>query len=585
MRRSLVCLFVSIMLSFPSIAFSANYYLSPTGSDGSTGTSPTQAWGTLQYAGTRVEAGDTLFIMGGTYTNAQYLHDETGRLRGAAGNPIVFKAYGDSRAIFTSTGPNPLGRWYRSYFMFYNGNSDYIVIDGYGYLPPHAALSIKFEGHEDTQSLVWFDGSATDYCEHITVRGVEIDGSQTSAFSGGSDDVEIGLVFAYCRMSEARDNYIHHIHHPTGEIPPGDGTEHVQGAGHGIYLMSSELLLIQNNRISRCNHGAMEVEITRPDGHASRYNRIIGNVIEQYYGGGIYLPINAHHNLIEGNVIAHCGETTSFGKPAIQLSGSNNTIRKNVIHNPMNQPIRLEAQRVIGFVYIADDNLVYNNTIFGCRYSLGIAVNNTSDPSCSVENNMFFNNIFYGSTGEVEDSGGREAEVTVDLYQSNELHNWCDPNASGCLPDGTHWGGNLFLNNCIRRNDLGESYPQLVLWARDATYGGGWTQWSLSLVQGSDPVAWMGNIGSNPLIMSEDPDSYGIDNGWWYLRETSPCIDAGIVVSDANGATVQTMYPGYGWGTLPYSGAAPDMGAYEFGGENPMPLSGPNINILPSPER
>ena len=69
--------------------------------------------------------------------------------------------------------------------------------------------------------------------------------------------------------------------------------------------------------------------------------------------------------------------------------------------------------------------------------------------------------------------------------------------------------------------------------------------------------------------------------------DTEPTkIDFGsIQVSDANGATVQGLYPGYGWGTLPYSGTAPDMGAYEFGGENPAPLSGPNINILPSPER
>ncbi len=585
MRRFYLCILISVVLSVSGSAFGANYYLSPTGSDGSSGTAPTQAWGTLQHAGTQLSAGDTLFIMGGTYTNAQYLHDEVGNLSGTEGNPLVFKAYGDSRAIFTSTGPNALGRWYRSYFMFTNGNSDHIVIDGFGFLPPHSALMIEFEGHEETQSLVWFSGNATNYCENIVVRGVEIDGSQTSSFSGGGDDVEIGLVFGYCRRGEAQDNYIHHIHHPTGELPPGDGTEHVQGAGHGIYLLSSELLLIQNNRVSRCNHGAMEIEIMRPSGHASRYNRIIGNVIEQYYGGGIYLPINAHHNLVEGNVIAHCGETTTFGKPAIQLSGSNNTVRKNVIYNPINQPIRLEAQTVIGFDYIADDNLVYNNTVFGCRYSLGIAVSNAGDPNCSVENNGFFNNIFYGSTGVAEDSGGREVEVTVDLYQANAPHNWCDPDVNACLPDGTHWGGNQFHNNCIMRNELGEAYPRLIIWARDADYGGGWTEWSLSSAQGNDPYAWTGNISVNPLIVNEDPDSYGIEGGWWYLREGSPCIDAGVLVDDVIGTEVQTLYPGYGWGNLGYSGTAPDIGAFEFGGENNVPLSGPHINVSPSTGR
>jgi hypothetical protein len=583
LRSILLYLSMGAVLLAPLTAADAtNYYLAPGGSDGNSGTSTAQPWGTLQSAGTRISAGDTLFIMGGTYSNAQYLQDEGGRLRGTASAPIVFKAYGDSPAVFVSTGPNPLGRWYRDYFMFTSGSSDYIVIDGFGSLPPYSPLYLRFEGHEETHNLIRFSGSSSNYCEHITVRGVEIDGGHTSAFAGtGADDVAVGLVVEYCRMSEFTDNYIHHIHHPTGPIAPGDGTERVQGSGHGIYVYSAELCLIQGNRIERCNHGAMEIEIQRPSGHPARYMRIIGNVIEQHYGGGIYMPFNAHHNLVENNIITHCGETTDFGKPGIQLSGSENTVRGNVIYNPMNQPLRLEAQTAIGFNYITDNNLIYNNTFFGSRYNLGILVKNISDPNCSAEGNLFANNILYRSTGQVEDSGGREAEMTIDLYGANDQHNWCDPNANGCLPNGTHWGGNAFLNNLIRRNAEGGDYPRLVLWARDATYGGGWTEWSLPELSANDPTAWSGNIGLDPIIRSEDPDGYGLTNGWWRLSEGSPAIDAGVPVNDNLGAYVESLYPGYGWSNRPYGGAAPDMGAYEFNGEDPSPLSGPNINILP----
>jgi hypothetical protein len=317
----------------------------------------------------------------------------------------------------------------------------------------------------------------------------------------------------------------------------------------------------------------------RPSGHSTRYCKITNNVIEQHYGGGIYLAINPHHNLIEGNLILHCGETTTFSKPAIQLSGSNNTIRKNVIYNPEDQPIRLEAQSVIGFHYIVNNNLIYNNTVFSSWYSLGILVKNWASPDCACENNTIVNNVFYRGTLTMSD--GREPEININVYDANSAHNWCDPNASQCLPTGTHWGGNIFHNNCIRRNSLGAEYNELIIWARDQDYGGGWTDWSLNSVQSSDPVAWTNNHSLDPMLRSESPDAFGLTNGWWQLQDGSPCIDAGIPVYDEIGAYVESLHPGFGWGNLTYVGSAPDMGAHESGSEDEAPLSGPNISIRP----
>jgi hypothetical protein len=67
-------------------------------------------------------------------------------------------------------------------------------------------------------------------------------------------------------------------------------------------------------------------------------------------------------------------------------------------------------------------------------------------------------------------------------------------------------------------------------------------------------------------------------SGWWYLRDTSPCIDAGIPIHDNIGAHVRSLYPDYGWGDLIYLGSAPDIGANEFG-ESEVPLSAPYISI------
>jgi len=140
----------------------------------------------------------------------------------------------------------------------------------------------------------------------------------------------------------------------------------------------------------------------------------------------------------------------------------------------------------------------------------------------------------------------------------------------------------VFHNNCIRRNEQASEYYRLIAWARSSQCVGSYVDFSLSALQSADPVAWTGNIAEDPFIASEYPDQYGLFNGWWYLRETSPCIDAGIPVYDDIGASVESLHSGYGWGNLSYANGIPDIGAHEFEGENPAPLSGPNISISPT---
>jgi len=583
MLRFLIIMTAAITVSFTG-ASAENYYMSPSGSDGNGGLSPTDAWATLQHVRDHdLSAGDTLFIMGGTYTSAQYYHDYDGRTRGSAGNPIVFKAYGDAVAVFTSTGPHADGRWWRGYFIFYNGGCDHVTIDGYSSLSPSESLYIRFEGHEDTQSLIYVRGNSGDYCENIEIRGVEVDGSKESAFSGGANDVEVGINYEYCRYGKLENNYVHHIHHPTGPLSPGDNSDRHQNAGHGIWLTSTELTLIQNNRVERCNHGAIEIVRATTSSNHSQYNRVINNVIEQHYGGGIYLTFNSRYNLLDGNIITHCGETTDYAKPAVQVSGSNNVLRRNVVYNPINQAFRLEGNTFSGFHYVVDGNMVYNNTVFGSRYSLGTTVNNNASSSCSTENNTIANNIFYKSVGTLVDSGGRQPEIGLDTYWANTTHNWLTTCSSTSMAYETHFGGNTFHNNCIRRNDQGGDYSQLVVWTRDSNCTSRTYDLTLDVLQGADPVAWVGNIGDNPLIASEFPDEYGLASGWWRLRETSPCIDAGTPVYDENGAYVESLHPGYGWLSLTYMNDAPDMGAHESDGEeHPAPYSGRDIRISPT---
>ena len=138
-----------------------NYYMSPGGSDSNAGLSIEQAWATLQHASEEgIGAGDTLFVMGGTYSNDQYFHRTNGS-GGASGNPLVIKAYGDDIAVFQWTGRGD--RHLNYYFYFYDGN-DNVTIDGFSYLNPSDSLFIKLEGHEDASFAIRFMGENGNWC-------------------------------------------------------------------------------------------------------------------------------------------------------------------------------------------------------------------------------------------------------------------------------------------------------------------------------------------------------------------------------------------------------------------------------------
>jgi hypothetical protein len=119
------CFFVTNV----SLASGNNYYLSATGSDTSDGISAATAWANLSYACNQLHAGDTLYIMPGTY-----IDDSSGHQRcviansGTAGNPIKITAYdvnnkpqlqgiSNTQGVWQGTGINIAGK---SYVELYN---------------------------------------------------------------------------------------------------------------------------------------------------------------------------------------------------------------------------------------------------------------------------------------------------------------------------------------------------------------------------------------------------------------------------------------------------------------------------------
>ena len=586
-RILLLQLVVTISLSFSIPLGAANYYLSPSGDDSRSGLSTTLAWATLAKAKTIMAAGDTLFIMGGTYTTAQSFYVENGTA-GTVGHPMVFKAYGDSKAIFQHTNNN--GRQTSKYWYFTPGQ-DWVVIDGFSYLNPSDSLYIKLEGREDASYVIRFEGTASNRSEHIKVRGIEIDGNfpppGATYSEGGLMRYAVG--FTYGAMDTIESCYIHHVYHATGDIPPGDGTDRAQGTGESIYLMSCERVLIRNNTLGKANHALVEVSRLGTSDPVSRYIKVINNMCENRWGGGLYFGHGTEYSLMEGNVVCGLAETTTKTKSAFDCSGSHLVFRKNVTWAYNGASIDLCAQRLVGYDFKVDSCLIYNNTFFNSEsHNLFIGPFNDGTYSwdgASTNGNIIANNIFYKSHGLTTDVGNRAGEFKLYLHWANDAHNWIDPDQSPPpSPASTHWGGNRFFNNCIRKYAEKGDYDTLIIYSEDADYdgtlSGGNRIYSLAAIQAEDPIAWHDNITDNPGLASENPNSYGVINGWWHLRPQSTCINAGAMINDTVGAYVNSLYPGYGWGNLSYSDARPDIGASESNGENPAPLSPPSQNPL-----
>jgi hypothetical protein len=110
----LFCFFFCSFLLSKNIALASgdSYYLSITGSDTNNGTSTTTAWATIGYACNHLQAGDTLYVMSGTYTD-----DSSGHQRcvvtnsGTEGNLIKITAYDSNNKPQLIGIPNAQGIW------------------------------------------------------------------------------------------------------------------------------------------------------------------------------------------------------------------------------------------------------------------------------------------------------------------------------------------------------------------------------------------------------------------------------------------------------------------------------------------
>jgi parallel beta-helix repeat protein len=220
--------------SFPAPQITGTtYYVSPTGSDANTGTSPAQAWRSVYEVNkmsTHLKPGDAVLFQGGASFGDTSLQPGWGNpLSGSSNAPIVFGSYGFGRAAL------PQGVWLH--------NSRFLMIDGLD-VGPKAGISgdgnnITIEGSSihDTMPGLVTSGQEEEAINAIgsqwTIRGNAINRTGDSGMLIRGDHFQI-----------------------TGNVITNTGLDPAITYGdHGIYLKATDSTVSGNTIANFHNDG------------------------------------------------------------------------------------------------------------------------------------------------------------------------------------------------------------------------------------------------------------------------------------------------------------------------------------------
>ena len=176
----------------------ANYYLSPTGSDGNNGTSiSTPLFSFNALVALNPPAGSLVYLRGGTYA---YSVVQNITLAGTSSNYILVENYPGEYPIFTRSGPNLIQN------LLYIDESSYVHFKGF-------AVSDFFQIPTTNwnQFVIWVDGSSDLIFEMIHVHncmsGLEIHGASTNIQVINCDSWENNDPYTYDGDSAGVDSW------------------------------------------------------------------------------------------------------------------------------------------------------------------------------------------------------------------------------------------------------------------------------------------------------------------------------------------------------------------------------------------
>jgi hypothetical protein len=571
------------MFLAPLSVHAATYYIATNGNDSWTGTAPAFASGTTgpwltfthinSFGVPGLNAGDVLYVRGGVYDHTSDSLATCIRLMNPAGtsnSPIIISNYPGETPIISNSGPNIATIGLGNY---QNGGS-----------------WVKIFGINSTNAYRQFQAQFMTNCE-------------IAYCDFGGDNTNYGYNCPFIMYNCSQSNWVHNntVHDAISDPTAGNGTN---GTAEGTHNMTFGLFygptdwtsynIIESNT---CYHAGHDTLSCSGPSNVLRNNFVHNEPWFYRYD----LQAMASHrcmdvggclafaNLIDGNRVQDAGFT--FNTPhGIEVDGpGQNIIRRNVFYGNEYSGITIYGQKVPSANYWGS-NYIYNNTIVSNGYGTNIIVTYTNIPGAPYYVNSSWlpqiTNTFYILWKPAVTVTGSSNNVFV----NNLLWgNWSNAFTSVGTPN---------INVGIVRDDHNMTNVNPLF--LDTTDGGPWsqTQPNLALQSGSPAVdagAWLTTItsvsGSGTSFTVADPNFFfaGMTAATRTLPGDSIQLQgqsATATITSISGNTITVATPltwTYGQGVaLPYSGSAPDVGAFECYGCAPGAAPS-EVSLLASP--
>jgi len=530
------------VLFLAPISEGTDYYISPSGSDSSAGTSPDSAWQTIEKVNSfTFKAGDHIFFEGGkTFKGSlRFDADESG----TKANPLSVGSYGKGRATISSGKENGLYLYNCGGFIVRD-----LILVGAG-----RTVAGDFSG------IYLFTDLVGVKPEYVRINDVEVSGYREKGICiAGSPKSDSGFRDVSVSNADVHDNGNHGIS-SLGSQPPGDwvhkqihignckvydnaGISGKRGhSGNGIMLSSVDGAVIEycevyhNGWLSDDPNGGGPIGVWAWDSsnvviqYCEAYNNKTGNKAD---GGGFDLDGGCMNCIMQYNY-SHDNDGAGYG--IYQYNGArpfkNNVVRYNISENDgqnnHHSGINFWSTSSAGGIWNTE---IYNNTIYISEDTKGSGIADLPDSETNhVHNTKVYNNIFVTTPGK----------KVVDI-----------PNPSGewSFKGNCYWSG----GDDIRISWGGETYTSLNAW-RTAT---GQEKFGDADV-GFKAEPKLKNVGGggtvgNPQLLST-LDAYRLEG-------SSPLIDAGI---DLRAEGIDPGKHDYYGTSIPVGGKF-DIGAHEY---------------------
>ena len=542
-KRFVFLAFVILLLGLSNPAKAADYYVSPSGSDSNTGTSPQQAWKSIGKVNeTTFKPGDKILFEAGKTFSGSVGFDANDS--GTEASPVTVGSYGTGRATVSSSS---------EYGLHAKDCGGFIVKD----------LIFAGSGKDDAKGksgIYLFTVISGDKPEHIRIDNVQVKGYRRDGIfiSGGGSDS--GFKDVRISRAEVFDNGDKGIS-VWGPQPKGDWVHKdiyigqckvydnlgIAGAkghtGNGIIVSSIDGGIIEfcesynNGELCGDPNSGGPVGIWAYDSHnvliqfCESHNNKTGNEKD---GGGFDLDGGCVNCVMQYNY-SHDNYGAGYG--IYQYIGArvfkDNTVRYNISENDgltgKHGGINLWSTSSAGGI---QNTRIYNNTVYLSSKAKGAAISDFTDTQGEtyVYNTQIYNNIF------ISDAGKKLVDVP------NPAGGWSFKGNcywSSGAPLEIVWGTSTYASLAEWRSATGQEKidgrdigfevdPQLV------KAGGGGT---------------IGDVRKLPTLKA------------YQLMESSPLIDAGLDIKALFGfdAGNRDYY-----GTEIPSGEKFDVGAHEF---------------------